>query len=115
MPELPHTIAEASRLIEARKLSPVELVHALLARIETLDPKISSFITVTADHALAQAREAEGEIAKGRYRGPLHGIPFGAKDNYETRGILTTGHSRIYEKHVPRENAAVIDQLYGAG
>ena len=115
MPELPRTITEASRLIAARKLSPVELVHALLARIETIDPKIASFITVTAEQALAQAREAESEIAKDRYRGPLHGIPFGAKDNYETRGILTTGHSRIYEKHVPEENAAVIDQLYAAG
>ncbi|HEV7800014.1 MAG TPA: amidase [Burkholderiales bacterium] len=111
----PRTITEASRLIETRKVSPVELVQTLLERIDAIDPIISSFLTVTADHALAQARVAESEIAKGAYRGPLHGIPFGAKDNYETRDILTTGHSRAYAKHVPRENAAVIDRLYDAG
>jgi Asp-tRNA(Asn)/Glu-tRNA(Gln) amidotransferase A subunit family amidase len=71
----PRTITEASRLIEARELSPVELVHALLKRIEEIDAVISSFLTVTADHALAQARVAESEIAKGQYRGGLHGIP----------------------------------------
>src|SRR5512132_126664 len=112
---LPRTIAEASRLIEARALSPVELVRALLQRIEAIDPAISSFLTVTGETALAQARAAEMDIANGRYRGPLHGIPFGAKDNYATDGIRTTGHSKVYERHVPRENAAVIDQLYGAG
>jgi aspartyl-tRNA(Asn)/glutamyl-tRNA(Gln) amidotransferase subunit A len=116
MPEsFPRTIAEASRLIRSRALSPIELVRALLERIETIDPVISSFITVTADVALEQARKAESEIAKGMYRGPLHGIPFGAKDNYNTRGILTTGHSKVYERHVPGENAAVIDQLYDSG
>ncbi|MDB5863409.1 MAG: amidase [Betaproteobacteria bacterium] len=87
----------------------------MLERIATTDRVISSFLTVTADEAMAQAHSAEAEIAKGRYRGPLHGIPFGAKDNYETRGILTTGHSRAYAGHVPRDNAAVIDRLYEAG
>ncbi len=115
MSALPRTIAEASRLIEARSLSPVELVRGLLQRIEALDPIISSFITITAEQALEQARKAEGEIANGHYRGPLHGIPFGAKDNFETRGIRTTGHSKVYEHHVPRDDAAVIDQLYAAG
>jgi aspartyl-tRNA(Asn)/glutamyl-tRNA(Gln) amidotransferase subunit A len=112
---IPHTIAEASRLIQSRELSPVELVGALLERIAPTDRIISSFLTVTADEAMAQARRAEAEIVKGRYRGALHGIPFGAKDNYETRGILTTGHSRAYARHVPRDNAAVIDRLYEAG
>jgi len=112
---LPRTIAEASRLLESRVLSPVELVRALLQRIETVEPVISSFLTVTAEAALDQARAAEAEITKGRRRGPLHGIPFGAKDNFETRGIRTTGHSRVYEKHVPQADAAVIEQLYGAG
>ena len=92
---LPRTIAEASRLLESRALSPVELVRALLQRIEAVEPVISSFLTITADAALDQARAAEAEIAKGRRRGPLHGIPFGAKDNFETRGIRTTGHSRV--------------------
>ncbi|HKU71107.1 MAG TPA: amidase, partial [Burkholderiales bacterium] len=112
---LPRTIAEASRLLESRALSPVELVRALLQRIEAVEPVISSFLTITADAALDQARAAEAEIAKGRRRGPLHGIPFGAKDNFETRGIRTTGHSRVYEKHIPQADAAVIEQLYGAG
>ena len=112
---IPFTIAEAARLIESRKLSPVELVRMLLARIQRIDPVISAFITVTAELALEQARAAEDEIGKGRYRGPLHGIPFGAKDNYETRGILTTGHSKVYASHVPNENAAVIDRLYASG
>ena len=115
MPTLPRTITEASRLIAARELSPVELVRALLERIERIDPIVSAFITVTAEEALAQARAAEREIGKGGYRGALHGIPFGAKDNYETRGIRTTGHSRRYEHHVPREDAAVIERMYAGG
>jgi aspartyl-tRNA(Asn)/glutamyl-tRNA(Gln) amidotransferase subunit A len=114
-PDLPRTIGEAARLIETRALSPVEIVRTLIGRIEAFDPVISSFLTVTGDQALAQARHAENEIAKGHYRGPLHGIPFGAKDNFETRDIRTTAHSRAYKHHVPRENAAVIDQLYDAG
>src|SRR4051794_29054543 len=105
---LPRTIAEAARLIEARTLSPVGIVRTLLDRIDALDPIISSFLTVTADEALTQATRAQDEIAAGRYRGPLHGVPFGAKDNLETEGIRTSGHSRAYEHHVPRENAAVI-------
>jgi aspartyl-tRNA(Asn)/glutamyl-tRNA(Gln) amidotransferase subunit A len=112
---IPRTIAEATRLIQSRELSPVALARSMLERIATTDRVISSFLTVTADEAMAQAHSAEAEIAKGRYRGPLHGIPFGAKDNYETRGILTTGHSRAYAGHVPRDNAAVIDRLYEAG
>ena len=76
---LPDTIAAASRLIEARELSPLELVNGLLARIEAIDPVINSFITVTAEQAVVQARQAESEISQGRYRGPLHGIPFGVK------------------------------------
>ena len=112
---LPDTIAAASRLIEARELSPLELVNGLLARIEAVDPVINAFITVTAEQAVVQARQAEIEISKGRYRGPLHGIPFGVKDIYETAGIRTTGHSRAYANHVPRMNASVVDKLYDAG
>ena len=112
---LPDTIAAASRLIQARELSPVELVQALLKRIESIDPILNAFITVTAEHAIAQARQAESEISAGRYRGPLHGIPFGLKDIYETAGIRTTGHSRAYANHIPRANASVVDRLYDAG
>lgn len=76
------TIAEASRLIASRKLSPVELTEALLRRIEALDPQLDAFITLTAERAIDEARSAEREIAAGDYRGPLHGIPFGLKDIY---------------------------------
>jgi len=79
------TIAEAARLIAARELSPVELTRALVRRIDLLDPQINAFITVTAERALSQATAAEAEIAAGRYLGPLHGIPFGLKDLYNTR------------------------------
>ena len=112
---LPDTIATASRLIKARDLSPVELVEGLLKRIALLDPVINSFITVTAEEAITRARKAESEISKGRYRGPLHGIPFGLKDIYETAGIRTTGQSKVYANHIPRSNASVVDKLYDAG
>ncbi len=112
---LPHTIAAASRLIKARELSPLELVDGLLQRIASIDPVINSFITVTAEAAITQARNAESEIGQGRYRGPLHGIPFGLKDIYETAGIRTTGHSKVYANHIPRINASVVDKLYDAG
>src|SRR5215217_6953834 len=109
------TIAGAAKLIAARKLSPVELAQAKLSRIESLDPQINAFITVTAELALKQARAAEHEISAGRYRGPMHGIPFGLKDLYETAGILTSGHSKICADNIPAEDAAVTAKLYAAG
>ena len=112
---LPDTIAAASRLIEARKLSPVELVEGLLARVASIDPVINAFLTVTGDEAIRQARRAEVEMSKGAYRGALHGIPFGLKDIYETAGIRTTGHSKVYANHVPTVNAATVDKLFDAG
>jgi len=112
---LPDTIAAASRLIEARKLSPVELVEGLLARVAAIDPVINAFLTVTGGEAIRQARRAEAEISKGAYRGALHGIPFGLKDIYETAGIRTTGHSKVYANHVPTVNAATVDKLFDAG
>jgi aspartyl-tRNA(Asn)/glutamyl-tRNA(Gln) amidotransferase subunit A len=114
-PEIPDTLAEAARLIHSRALSPAELTEAVLARIERVEPALHAHITVTAEHARAQARRATDEIAQGRYRGALHGIPFGVKDNYETAGIRTTGHSRAYLDHVPASDAFVIDRLYAAG
>ncbi|HTP96844.1 MAG TPA: amidase [Burkholderiales bacterium] len=109
------TIAELAALIEARKLSPVELVNAYLQRIDALDPRLNAFITVTGELALQQARQAEAAIAAGKYRGPLHGIPFGLKDMFETRGIRTTAHSRVLEHHVPAADASVVTRLYDAG
>ena len=99
------TIAEAARLIEQRELSPVELVDSRLARIEKFDGQLHSFIRVLADQARADARAAESEIKAGKYRGPLHGIPIGLKDIYETAGVPTTGHSKILIDHVPSKLA----------
>src|SRR5207237_8416776 len=96
------TIAEAAKLIQQRELSPVELVDSRLARIEKLDGRLHSFIRVLADSARAEARAAETEIAAGKYRGPLHGIPLGLKDIYETAGIATTGHSKVMQGHVTK-------------
>lgn len=109
------TIAEASRLIESRKLSPVELTEALLRRVEALDPQLDAFITLTAERAIDDARNAEREIAAGNYRGPLHGIPFGLKDIYCTKGILTTGHSKVCADFVPNEDATTVRKLSEAG
>ncbi len=114
--ELHHlTVAEAARLIGTRRLSPVELARALLKRIEELDPQLNAYITVTADLALKHAKQAEQEIAKGRYRGPLHGVPFALKDIYNTRGILTSGHSRVCINNVPDEDATTTHKLQEAG
>jgi Asp-tRNA(Asn)/Glu-tRNA(Gln) amidotransferase A subunit family amidase len=109
------TVAEASKLIRTRKLSPLELTDAYLERIASLDPLLNAFITVTADLARKQARAAEREIARGGYRGPMHGIPMALKDIFDTRGILTSGHSRVCLDRVPTEDAAVTRRLYEAG
>lgn len=109
------TIASAAELIRARKLSPVELTRSLLQRIETFDTQVRAFITLTPELALEQARKAEAEIAAGRYRGPMHGIPFGLKDVYNTAGIRTTAHSKIYIDNIPREDATTTAKLLAAG
>lgn len=109
------TIAEAADLIRARRLSPVDLTRALLERIERLDHHVHAFITVTPELALSQARAAEAEISQDRWRGRLHGIPYGLKDIYSTAGIRTTGHSRVGEHHVPRRDATVTAKLNAAG
>src|SRR5438874_849197 len=109
------TIAEAAKLIQQRELSPVELVDSRLARIEKFDGRLHSFIRVLADSARAEARAAESEIAAGKYRGPLHGIPLGLKDIYETGGVPTTGHSKVMQDHVPKSDAFSVKKLRDAG
>src|SRR5262245_20933386 len=109
------TIAQSAELIRTKKLSPVELAQTHLKPIADLEPQLNSFITVTADLALEQARKAEAEIAKGGYRGPLHGLPFGLKDIYNTRGIRTTAHSRVCMDNVPTEDSTPTRKLYEAG
>src|SRR5262245_10823634 len=109
------SIAELSGRIAARALSPVEVVDALIDRIETYDGQTRAFITRTFDLARRQARDAEAEIAAGRYRGALHGVPFALKDISDTEGILTSGHSRVFIDRIPREDATTTAKLYGAG
>jgi aspartyl-tRNA(Asn)/glutamyl-tRNA(Gln) amidotransferase subunit A len=108
------TIAEAGRLIAAKRLSPVELVKDLLARIETTDPKLNAFLLVTDRQALAAARAAERAVMAGR-RGPLLGIPVGYKDIYETAGVRTTAHSRILAENVPKDDAETVRRLNAEG
>jgi aspartyl-tRNA(Asn)/glutamyl-tRNA(Gln) amidotransferase subunit A len=107
--------AEQGRLIRDRKLSPVELMQACLARIERWNPVLRAYITVCAESAMTEARVAEREIAAGRWRGPLHGLPFGVKDQLNTKGIKTTLGSRILADNVPDHDAAVIEKLKAAG
>ena len=109
------TITKVAPLIRKRQLSPVELTKALLARIARLQPALNAFITVTSDLALRQARQAEKEIGKGRYRGALHGIPLSIKDLFYTEGIRTTAGSKILRNFVPTENATVVNRMRAAG
>jgi aspartyl-tRNA(Asn)/glutamyl-tRNA(Gln) amidotransferase subunit A len=113
----PHwmTAAEAGRAFAARTLSPVELMSDLLARIARLDPKLNAFIRLDAEAAMAAAREAEREIAGGRTRGPLHGIPVGIKDIIDVAGLPTTCHSRILLDNIAAADAAVVARLRAAG
>ena len=106
---------ELSRLIEAKEVSPVEATEAYLERIDRVDSKLNSYITVCGDEALQAAREAEQAIVQGNYRGPMHGIPTAVKDQFYTRGIRTTAGSTILWDFVPDEDATVVAKLKDAG
>jgi len=106
---------EAARAIAERRLSPVELMQSLLERIGRIDPRINAFIRLDADAALAAARAAEAEIAAGRIRGPLHGVPVGIKDIIDVAGLPTTCHSKILVDNVAGTDAEVVSRLRGAG
>lgn len=108
-------VAEASRLIGAGALSPVTLVEAFLGRIAAVDDTLHSYITVTAERARAAAVAAEAEIRAGRWKGPLHGIPFAVKDNYYVAGIRTTAGSRLMLDHVSSTTATAVARLEAAG
>lgn len=114
--ELPYlSIHEAAPLLRSRRLSPVALTQAVLDRIDRIEPKVHAFITVTRDEAMRAAREAEREIAAGKYRGPLHGIPFGVKDTHYTKGIRTTANTPVLTDFVPDFDATVVARLKDAG
>jgi aspartyl-tRNA(Asn)/glutamyl-tRNA(Gln) amidotransferase subunit A len=109
------TIAELNRLYDQRELSPVEVTRSLLHRIAAHDSKLHSFIRVTPEVALAEARAAERELMAGRRRGPLHGIPYALKDIVETAGIPTTGHSKLCQDYVPAADAHLVTLLKAGG
>ena len=106
---------ELGSLIKSREVSPVEATEAYLERIPQIDGKLNSYITVTPDRALADAKKAEQEIVSGKYRGPMHGVPIAVKDQMYTKGILTTGGSTILKNFIPDEDATVISNLNDAG
>ena len=114
--ELPFlTAIQLSKLIETKEVSPVEATQAYLDRIQEVDPKLNSYITITGEQALEAARQAEQEIAAGVHRGPLHGVPMAVKDQFNTAGVPTTGGSSILRDNVPTEDATVITKLKNAG
>ena len=109
------TVAQLADRISARELSPVEATEAYLARIEALDGQLGAFATLTGEQALAEAKVAEAEIMGGAYRGPLHGVPYGTKDIYWTKGVVTTNGSKVDASWVPDRDARVVELLREAG
>ena len=109
------SVAELSLLIESKQVSPVEVTEAYLTRIDELDFKFNSYLTVCRKEVLEQARDAEAAIIKGGYLGPMHGIPVGVKDQLWTQGIRTTGGSRFLADFVPKEDATSIANLKKSG
>jgi Asp-tRNA(Asn)/Glu-tRNA(Gln) amidotransferase A subunit family amidase len=108
-------VAKLSRWIEKRAITSERLTHIYLDRIARFDPQLRSVITLTRDHALAQAKKADREIAAGKYRGPLHGIPYGVKDLLDTAGIATTFGAEPYRNRQPAKDSAVVARLTEAG
>ncbi len=109
------TIAEVAPRIRSKEVSPVGLTRLFLERTKRLNPVLNAYVTQTEEQARADAKAAEKEIKRGRYRGPLHGIPFSIKDNLATKGIRTTAGSKILSEWVPDYDATVVDRLRKAG
>ncbi|MEU3956957.1 amidase [Streptomyces achromogenes] len=111
--ELP--LSAAAEAIRARQLSPVELADSVLQRVERVEPHLRAYVAVTAEHARRAAREAEDEIAAGRHRGPLHGIPMALKDLIDVAGVPTSASSRVRDGHRARADSTVAARLSAAG
>ncbi len=109
------TISTLSQRIRLKEISPVEVTTECLGRIEKLNPRLNAFITVMAESALAEARDAEAEIFRGDWRGPLHGIPIALKDLIDTAGVRTTSASALHENRIPEHDAEVVSRLRAAG
>jgi aspartyl-tRNA(Asn)/glutamyl-tRNA(Gln) amidotransferase subunit A len=108
-------LADLSARIAARELSSAEAVRSALARLDRLEGKLNAFITVLGEQARAEAKKADEEIGRGRYRGALHGVPVTIKDMFETAGIRTTGGSKILQDWIPDTDAALVERLRAAG
>src|SRR2546428_8789547 len=108
-------VTELAPLLRARKLSPVEIVHALLERIDTLNGDLIAYLHISAEHALAAAQAAEIEIGSGGYRGPLHGIPVAYKGIYDVQGMPTTAASQVMAGYVAAEDSIVAARPRPAG
>ncbi|HET6930743.1 MAG TPA: amidase, partial [Candidatus Acidoferrum sp.] len=108
-------VTRLSRWVETRQITSERLTQIYLKRIEKYDPKLRCIITLTKDFALAQAKQADAEIAAGKYRGPLHGIPWGGKDLLDTAGIPTTYGAEPFRNRIPKTDAAVVKRLHAAG
>ena len=109
------SIEEIQHRIRTRDVSPTHIVERCLERIQTLNPRLNAFATVRADQALDQARQAHEEIQRGGWRGPLHGVPVGIKDFYDTAGVATTAAFERFKNRVPRADAVSVARLKDAG
>ncbi|OLE46565.1 MAG: hypothetical protein AUI36_21890, partial [Cyanobacteria bacterium 13_1_40CM_2_61_4] len=109
------TLKRASELVRTKQASPVDLAEACFKQIDRYNAPLNAFITITRDKAMIAAREMEAEQQRGKWRGPLHGIPIAIKDNIDTAGILTTGASELFKDRIPTEDADVIRRLKNAG
>ena len=109
------TVAALGNLIRTKNVSPVEVAEAFIVRADALDPTLGVFVTRSTDQALTAAKQAETEIAAGDYKGPMHGIPVGVKDIYDTAGVRTTSGSAVYADYVPDRDSAAVARLRDAG
>jgi aspartyl-tRNA(Asn)/glutamyl-tRNA(Gln) amidotransferase subunit A len=109
------SVEELTVLVQAREISPVEIVNACLSRVEHLNPRLNAFATVLRDQAREQAKQAETEIQAGHWRGPLHGVPVGIKDFYDVAGVKTTAASEMFQNRVPSKDAVGVAKLRAAG
>ena len=109
------SIGEISNRIRAKDVSPLALTNACLARIDELNPRLNAFITILGQQARDQAKQAEAEIKAGKWRGPLHGVPVGIKDFYDTAGIKTTAAFEKFKDRLPKKDAVAVAKLKQAG
>src|SRR3984957_4418097 len=112
---LPASISDLAPRLQRREISPVEILQLCLERIERLNPELGAFITVLGESARAEAGRAEGELLRGEWRGPLHGVPIALKDLIDTAGVRTTAASALYKDRIPDQDAEVVRRLLEAG